>query len=520
MEPIARSNRSAVALSNRRQKSLGESMSAVKRSKWILLRLALAAATTAVSLSGIAQTEQLDLPDMGASADTILSRAEEKEYAKALVRQMRAYQVLNEDPLISGFFEDMGFRLASNSDRPDKSFVFVVLDQPVVNAFAAPGGVIALYSGLILTADDENEVAGVLAHEIAHVTQQHLYRALENQQAMTIPIALAMLGLVLAGGGSGEAIQGALVGGQAAAQQAAIYFTRQHEYEADRIGISTLSRAGYDPAGMGEFFEKMGRITRSMGEGPPEYLRTHPVSVSRISEAENRAQNMPRPEPSDGRDFYLVQARLRAMGEKNPDEAMDWFKHRLGRADITQAESDAIFYGQAIVLQRKGDHGEARSILHSLIDRDHHLAYELQLAGLELDSGNDDQAIDSLAGLYHNFPGNQAISLQYAQALLKNRKPAQAETAGVVLRQQILTRPDDPRLYELYAQSANIAGDRVRAKEAIAESYYLRGGIHEAAMQLQELTRDDDLDYYERARITARINELRLELAKLGLEED
>ena len=495
-------------------------MSRVKYLKTGLLRLTLVLAITLVSLSSVAQTEQLDLPDMGASADTILSRAEEEEYAKALVRQMRAYEVLNEDPLITAYFEDMGFRLASNSDRPDKSFTFVVLNQPVLNAFAAPGGVIALYSGLILTADDENEVAGVLAHEIAHITQQHLYRALESQKAMTIPIALAMLGLVLAGGGSAEAIQGAVLSGQAAAAQASIYFTRQNEYEADRIGISTLSRADYDPAGMAEFFEKMGRASRAMGEGPPEYLRTHPVSVSRISEAANRAQNMPKPEPSDGRDFYLVQARLRALTEKSPDTAIEWFVHRMERADIKQAESDALFYGHAIALQRRGDFREARELLQNLIDRDHHVAYELQMADLDLDSGRDNQAIDSLSGLYQNFPGNHAISLQYAQALLKNRDPQQAETAAEVLRKQLLTHPDDPVLYELYAQSSNIAGDRIKAKEAIAESYYLRGGIHEAAMQLQELSNDDDLDYYERARITARINELRMELVRLGLDDE
>jgi predicted Zn-dependent protease len=486
----------------------------------MLLRLALALLTACASMGSIAQTERLDLPDMGASADSILSRKEEEEYARALVRQMRAYEVLVEDPLISGFFEDMGYRLASNSDRPDKSFTFVVLDQPVVNAFAAPGGVIALYTGLILAADDENEVAGVLSHEIAHITQLHLYRALENQQAMTIPIALAMLGLVLAGGGSAEAIQGAVIGGQAAAQQAQIFFTRQNEYEADRIGIATLSRAGYDPAGMGEFFEKMGRITRAMGEGPPEYLRTHPVSVSRIAEADNRAQNMPKPPPSDGKDFYLVQARLRALTEKTPDTALQWFEHRMDRADISQAETDALFYGRAIALQRKGQFDEARKLLRNLLDRDRHIAYELQLADLDLESGQEAAAIERLAALYHTFPGNHVISMQYADALLHNRDPGQAETAAVVLRQQLLDHSQDPRLYELYGQASNLAGDTVRAKEAIAESYYLRGGIHEAAMQLQELVGRDDLDYYERARITSRINELRLELAKLGLEEN
>jgi predicted Zn-dependent protease len=490
-----------------------------KRASSALLRLALTGLTLGASLAAGAQTQSLDLPDMGASAQTILSRAEEEEYARALVMQMRAYGVLNDDPLISDFFEDMGYRLAAHSDRPDKSFTFVVLNQDVVNAFAAPGGVIALYSGLILAADDENEVAGVLAHEIAHVTQLHLYRALENQKAMTIPIVLGMLAIALAGGGDGQAVTGALMSGQAAAAQTAINYTRQNEYEADRIGISTLSRAGYDPTGMAEFFEKMGRITRAMGEGPPEFLRTHPVSVSRIAEAENRAANMPPVEPSDGRDFYLVQARLRAMLARSPDEALEWFDDRSQRADVGQAESDALYYGRAIALQRKGEYAAARELLQNLMERDHHLAFELQLAELDLDANRNDAAIDRLAGLYLSFPGNHAISTWYARALLKDRDRTKAETAAVVLRQQLLQHADDPELHELYARSANIAGDDVRAKEAIAESYYLKGKIHEAALQLQELARRDDLDYYQRARITARINELRLELAKMGKEE-
>ncbi len=117
------------------------------------------------------------------------------------------------------------------------------------------------------------------------------------------------------------------------------------------------------------------------------------------------------------------------------------------------------------------------------------------------------------------FPGNNTIALHYTEALLQNQDPEQARTAAAILRRQLLTNPDDPRLYELYGRSANISGDEVRAREAIAESYYLRGGVHEAAMQLQELAQEDDLDYYQRSRITARINELRLELAEMGLEE-
>jgi predicted Zn-dependent protease len=484
----------------------------------ILANCALSLLIFSISLSGFAQTERLALPDMGASADTILSRKEEDEYAKALVRQMRAYEVLNEDPLINAYFEDMGYRLVAHSDRPDKSFTFVVINQDVVNAFAAPGGVVALYSGLILAADDENEVAGVVAHEIAHVTQQHIYRGIENAKAMSIPLMLAMVGLILVAGGSGDAIQGALMGSQAIAQQNMINFTRQHEAEADRIGIQTLSNSGYDPRGMGEFFEKMNRITRAMGEGPPEYLRTHPVTVSRIAEADSRAQNLPVPPASDGLNFYLAQARLRAMIEDYPSKAQEYFEHMKQRADMNEAQDDALDYGIAISLQRQGKYQEARSILLNLMERGKHLAFEIQLADLDLASGHSAAALDRLAGLYHSFPGNNAISMEYSRALLHDGDEIQAETASVILRQQILTNSDDPALYALYARASNEAGNTVRAKEAIAESYYLRGGVHEAVLQLQELIQRDDLDYYERARVTARLNEYQIELAKMGLD--
>jgi len=469
-----------------------------------------------VNVEAATEGERLALPDMGASADAILSRKEEEEYAKALVRQMRAYDVLIEDPLISAYFEDMGYRLVANSDRPDKPFTFTVINQPVVNAFAAPGGVVALYTGLILAADDENEVAGVLAHEIAHITQQHLYRAIENAQAMSIPLALAMVGLVLAGGGSGEAIQGALMGGTAAAQQAQIYFTRQNEIEADRIGIQTLSLSGFDPAGMGEFFEKMNRITRSSGEGPPEFLRTHPVTVSRIAEADNRAANMPTPAPSDGREFYLVQARVRAMVEEQPETALAWFRDRADDDELSPAERDALDYGIAIALQRKGDFAEAREALNGLLVKHQSLAYEIQIADLDLDAGHIDAALERLEGMYHNFPGNHAISMAYSDALLRENSPDQAATASAILRKQMLSHPDDPSLYALYARAANSAGDTIRAEEAMAESYFLRGGTHEAVVQLQKLAERDDLDYYQRARITERLNELQIQQAKLG----
>jgi predicted Zn-dependent protease len=260
----------------------------VKQKHRILNRFLIAILITAVSLSSVAQTGRVHLPELGNSASDVLSNSEEREYAQGLIRQMRAYELLNEDPLINDFFSDMGYNLAASSDQPEAAFTFVVLDQPVINAFAAPGGVIALYSGLILLADTQDEVAGVLAHEIAHITQLHMYRAFEKGKTMNVLAMLAMLGLILAGGGNGEVIQGAVMGAQAMAAQAQINFTRHNEVEADRVGIRTLSAAGYDPQGMADFFEKMGQTSRANGEGPPEFLRTHPVSVNRVAEAKSR----------------------------------------------------------------------------------------------------------------------------------------------------------------------------------------------------------------------------------------
>jgi len=466
------------------------------------------------SLSSVAQTGRVKLPELGNSASDVISASEEREYAANLVRQMRAYELLDEDPLINDFFSDMGYNLVSRSDQPEAAFTFVILDQPVINAFAAPGGVVALYSGLILLADTQDEVAGVLSHEIAHITQLHLYRAFEKAKEMNVLAMLAMLGLILVGGGNGEAIQGAVMGAQAMAAQAQINFTRHNEVEADRVGIRTLSAAGYDPQGMADFFEKMSQTTRSNGEGPPEFLRTHPVSVNRIAEAKSRIQNLPPVEADEGRQFYIVQARLRALLENDPKKAIAYFETEL-KKPLTDARKNGNLYGLAIANQKNTEYDKAEAILSELLENEPtRLAFQLQMANLQLKRGDTQQAIDSLADLYHTFPGNQAIALEYGQALLDQADPALAETASAVLRQQLVNRKDDPALYALYAQAANLSGDKIRSTEAIAESYYQRGGTEEAITQLESLERRSDLDYYQRARVSARLMELRIEASE------
>jgi len=489
-------------------------MSPVKQKQVLWKQALVAVLITAVSLSSIAQTGRVHLPELGNSASDVLSSAEEREYAASLVRQMRAYELLVEDPLINGFFSAMGYNLVSSSDKPGATFTFVILDQSVINAFAAPGGIVALHSGLILLADTQDEVAGVLSHEIAHVTQLHMYRAFEKGKTMNILAMLAMMGMILASGGNGEVITGAVMGAQAAAQQAQINFTRHNEVEADRVGIRTLAASGYDPQGMADFFAKMGHSSRTNGEGPPEFLRTHPVSVNRIAEAESRIQNLPPVEADEGRQFYIVQARLRALLEKNPNKLIKHFETELEKEN-TEAQQNGLRYGLAIAFQKNSDYEKAETLLGNLLEKEPaNLAFQLQLANLNLKRGRQQQALDTLSELYHSFPGNEAIAFEYGTALLYENDPEQAETASVVLRQQLRSQKDDPTLYALYARAANLAGDEIRATEAIAESYYQRGGVEEAISQLEGLERQSDLDYYQRARVSARLTELRIEVGE------
>jgi len=483
----------------------------VKQIHGLLKQVLITVLIAVVSLSSIAQTGRVNLPELGNSASEVLSTSEEREYAEGLIRQMRAYELLIDDPLINDFFSDMGFNLASHSDQPEAAFTFVVLDQPVINAFAAPGGVIALHSGLILLADTQDEVAGVLSHEIAHITQLHMYRAFEKGKTMNILAMLAMMGLILASGGNGDVITGAVMGTQAAAAQAQINFTRHNEVEADRVGIRTLAASGYDPQGMADFFEKIGQTSRANGEGPPKFLRTHPVSVDRIAEAESRIQNLPAAEIVDDRQFYIIQARLRALLEKDANKAITHFKTELEKP-LTEARKNGSLYGLAIARQKNAEYDKAEAIISDLLEQEpSRLAFQLQMANLQLKRSQHEQAIDAYANLYHSFPGNQAIALEYGKALLGQNNRELAEIASAVLRQQLSSRKNDPTLYALYAQAANLSGDEVRATEAIAESYYQRGGTEEAITQLESLERRSNLDYYQRARVSARLMELRIE---------
>ena len=465
----------------------------------------------------LAAQSPTSLPDMGGSSTRVLPIEQEMTFARDFERYMRANQMLIEDPLIRDYFEDMGYRLVAQSDRQGGSFHFFILRENSINAFASVAGVIGLHSGLILLAEDENEVAGVVAHEIAHVTQNHLARGVENQQQVSLPAMIATLGLAIAASAAGnpDAGQALMLGGLGLSQQMMINHTRQAEMEADRIGISLLGRAGFDPEGMTRFFERMNIRSRAMGQGPPEYLRTHPLSINRVAEARSRAQSLvnerARLRPSE--EFHYVQSRLRVLMSRRMDHTIRWFQARL---DGNSRPPLAMHYGLALALSKESRMEEAMDHVATLLEQ----APERQIvrlleAEILLAAGEVDRSLTVLEALHHQFPGSRKVSSQFAETLMHSDSARHAARASTILRPYLRQHPTDLRMVQLFAQAADRSGDEVRAAEAVAESYYLRGGVQEAIDQLERVRERDDLDYYQRARIGARLRELRSERLRL-----
>lgn len=444
---------------------------------------------------------------MGASTGQVLGPREAQEVGAQAYREIRRQMRVMDDPMVEEYVSNLGYHLASRSNEPGAEYHFFVVANPTVNAFAIPGGYIGIHSGLLTTAESEAELAGVVAHEIAHVTQNHIARIIEDIQKVSLPVMLGMLGVMIAAGGNPEVAQAALIGGQAALVQRQINFTRSHEAEADRIGINTLAEAGYDPDGMARFFQRLDRVNLAYGEGPSEFLRTHPVTSNRIAEAKSRARQM-KPaatDPGSEWNFLLMRERARALGTDTADEALEYFRQTLP-VTTDKVETRALRYGLAVALQRRDRPEEAIGILEDLIETDgERLPYRISLAEARMAAGQRDAALSLFQDLHEVHGTNFAVRVAYADALMRAGQAASAER---MLRSVIGERPRDALLHRQYAKAADGAGRAADARIAIAEAYFLEGNIHDALQQLKQGQNDPRMDSRDRARLQARYDEM------------
>jgi len=253
---------------------------------------------------------ELDLPDIGDSSGSAVSPEFERRLGKAFMRSVRQHAAIVDDPEVEGYIESIGYKLAANSDNNSLAFTFFVVDSPDINAFAAPGGVIGVNSGTILNSRSESELAGVLAHEIAHVIQRHMARQFERAGQFSLPSTAALLGAILLAVVSPQAGQAALAVVTGVSIQSQINFTRTNEEEADNVGIQLLARSGYDPQGMPSFFERLQQKSQFYQGNAPEYLRTHPLTTSRIADSKARASRYKHVNYVNTANYELIRSKI------------------------------------------------------------------------------------------------------------------------------------------------------------------------------------------------------------------
>ena len=528
------------------------------------MRLFLPVAALTLAIAGLlltsvpAPAQESRLPDIGSSAGEVLAPAQQKQYGQMTLSQLRNYGYTLDDPLLAGWLQSLGDRLGAASDRSQQDFTFFLLRQRQINAFATLGGYVAVNAGLVLAAEREDEVAAVVSHEISHVTQSHVLRAVERAQKDSIPILLAMIGAIAiaqsAGGSSGDnAAMAAMASAQGLLAQRQIDYTRSNESEADRIGIRTLARSGYDPKAMADFFVKLQAVVRSNQGGErertPDYLQSHPVTTTRISEARQRAEQLATTEtgftPSGGvsdnpllpsslqitstvgrgddGQFMWARERLRVLSADTPNAAVREYE-RMRQAGDPGRFGDAQRYGLALARLLDGHATAAAVELVPLLQAHPDNTWiSLALGESEARSGKAAAADARFEALLARMPGNRAVALTYARMLAERNTPAAGKRAQAVLRPLLGNSGEDPVFQSVFARTSEIAGDPVRAGEAWAEAAYLNGRPEQALVQLNTLKKRDDVDYYARARIDARIAAITpivLELRREGIRDE
>lgn len=445
------------------------------------------------------------LPDLGEASRSDLPPHLERRIGESIVRDIRQREPSYIDDVeVAAYLNSLGTRLSAATPEAGQNFEFFALRDATLNAFALPGGFIGVHSGLILAAQSESELAGVLSHEIAHVTQKHLARLMGKQNQAQMTQWLAMAVAILAARSNSDVSQAAMATGAAVGVQTMLNYTRDFEREADRVGIQTLERAGFDVRGMASFFERMQKFGRLYENNAPGYLRTHPLTTERISDMEHRILQAQYRQVADSPEFQLVRAKLRA-GQGHPNDAIVDFETQLReRKYLSEA---AARYGLAVAQMRAKN--------YAAVDREIAELRRLKASSPMIDTLATDlkKARGDLAGalrLYREarirHPRNRALLYGQIDALLAD---GQAQEALKTASDELQLTPSDAALHGLQAKSYAALGKRLQQHRAQAELYVLQGQLVASIQQLELAQKAGDGDYFEHSQVDARLRELR-----------
>ncbi|MDO8264648.1 MAG: M48 family metalloprotease [Gallionella sp.] len=456
------------------------------------------------------------LPDLGDISQTVLTPLQERQIGQQSMLQIRASKQFLDDAEINDYLNQLGYMLVENSAEPGQGFEFFAINDHNINAFAMPGGFIGVNIGLLLTVQSESELAAVLSHEIAHVTQHHLARIIAGQQGDGLASIAALAIAILAARNSPQAAEAAIVSMQARTMQKRLDFTRTHEQEADRIGLDILQKSNFSIHAMPEFLNRLQRATQLLEGHAPSYLRTHPITGDRVADIENRVYKQPYRLVPDSLNFQLVRTKLIAAQKTAPD-AIAYFNDALGAQK--HGNPVAQRYGLVGALLRNNEVERAAQELAVLREQAKTNPLYRNSPMIETLAGqvnraekNDTAALAFYRTAVQNFPQHRALIYDYAGLLLQNN---QAENAARLLTEQLARHPSDAKLYDLQARAYAMQNKRLEQHQAQAYSYAWQGNLYAAIEQL-ELAKRAGGSFYQLSTLESDLRELREMLEARG----
>ncbi len=444
----------------------------------------------------------LRLPDFGDPSAQHLGPREEARLGAEVMRQIRERGTILEDVQLTEYLNSIGQRIAAHASS-GHPYTFYWIDSAQVNAFAAPGGYIGIHTGLLLSTRNEAELAGVVAHEIAHVAQRHIVRRFADARQQQFSVAAALLASAALAAASGEAGQAAMASTFAASAQQRLNFTRSHEQEADRVGQRLLEQAGFDPKGMVSFFAYLARTAGEAGSQIPDYLRTHPRPETRMADLSGRRVDAEAAFTSSPA-YYLAKTRARVLTTANTQRLITQFRETLASGDYD--DELAQRYGYALALHRAGYYAQASEQIERLLRQyPNRLALLIEQAELALSMGDLQRAWALFDRMSQSYPDHFAVAMHHGRALLNQ---GLADEALAVFAPYLRRRPQDLNLYERYAQAAQLAGRRLTLHAAMAEYHYISGDLDQAIEHAERGLRQQGSSH-ERAQLQARLRQLR-----------
>lgn len=442
-----------------------------------------------------AADDPLELPELGADSGAILSIQEEEKIGAAFLRALRRDAAIIDDPVIDSYVQSLGTRLANHSDNTRYNFRFFVKRDPSINAVTLPAGIIYLHSGLIEAVTSESELASVVGHEIAHATQFHIHRAVDQDRRSSVPMTAALITALLLGVENPQAAELLLAATMAGKVQSDLNYSRLQEQEADRVGIRMLANAGFDPRAMPDFFETLHRQARVSESAMPEFLRTHPITESRISDSRNRAEQYPRSRIYDSEEFLLTKTHLHVLTAGDPRALAAEYRRSL-KSDPKRRH---LHYGLAMSLNRAGDYAAAEKTITRLLKTDQErLPYLLLRADISEKRGKLREARAHLTDTTALYPDNPWVITALARVLLALNQPQQARAT---LRDYLSLPRDNAAIYKLLGQAEEQSGHHGAAYEALARHHFLEGRPVYAVEHLRQALKQTDLSELDRSRV-------------------